>query len=56
VQNLWLAFSFNGIGMLLAITGLVSPVWAMVAMITSVSAVLLNSFGGNLLPKYSTAS
>ncbi len=56
VQNLWLAFSFNGIGMLLAITGLVSPVWAMVAMITSVSTVLLNSFGGNLLPKYSTAS
>jgi P-type E1-E2 ATPase len=56
VQNFWLAFSFNGIGMLLAITGLVSPVWAMVAMITSVSAVLLNSFGGKLLPKYSTAS
>ncbi len=56
VQNLWLAFSFNGIGILLAITGLVSPVWAMVAMITSVSAVLLNSFGGKLLPKDSTAS
>ncbi len=56
VQNLWLAFSFNGVGILLAITGLVSPVWAMVAMITSVSAVLLNSFGGKLLPKDSTAS
>jgi P-type E1-E2 ATPase len=53
-QNLWLAFSFNGIGILLAITGLVSPVWAMVAMITSVSSVLLNSFGGKLLPKESS--
>ena len=48
-QNLLLAFSFNGIGVPAAITGLVSPVWAMVAMITSVTAVLANSFGGRLL-------
>jgi heavy metal translocating P-type ATPase len=48
-QNLALAFSFNGIGVPAATTGLVSPVWAMVAMITSVTAVLLNSFGGRLL-------
>jgi len=50
VQNLTLAFSFNGIGVPLAATGLVHPVWAMAAMAGSVSAVLLNSFGGRLLP------
>ncbi len=49
-QNLVLAFTFNGIGVPLAVTGLVNPVWAMVAMAGSVSAVLLNSFGGRLLP------
>ncbi|MGH3452325.1 MAG: heavy metal translocating P-type ATPase [Haloechinothrix sp.] len=48
-QNLALAFSFNGIGVPAATTGLVSPVWAMIAMITSVTAVLLNTFGGRLL-------
>jgi len=48
-QNLLLAFSFNGIGVPAATTGLVSPVWAMIAMITSVTAVLANSFGGRLL-------
>jgi len=49
-QNLILAFSFNGIGVPLAITGLLHPVWAMVAMVASVSTVLINSFGGRLLP------
>lgn len=49
-QNLIIAFSFNGLGVPLAVTGLVSPVWAMVAMAGSVSTVLLNSFGGRLLP------
>ncbi len=44
VQNLILAFLFNGIGVPLAATGLLHPIWAMVAMISSVSAVLLNSF------------
>jgi len=44
VQNLVLAFSFNGIGVPLAISGLVRPAWAMVAMVASVSLVLLNSF------------
>ena len=48
-QNLLLAFSFNGIGVPAATTGLVSPAWAMIAMITSVTAVLANSFGGRLL-------
>jgi heavy metal translocating P-type ATPase len=51
VQNLWLAFFFNGVGVPLAATGLVHPVWAMIAMAASVTAVLLNSFGGRLLPK-----
>ncbi|MFQ5821135.1 MAG: heavy metal translocating P-type ATPase [Candidatus Heimdallarchaeota archaeon] len=55
VQNLLLAFSFNGIGVPAATTGLVHPVWAMVAMIASVSTVLLNSFGGRLLPTAKTS-
>ncbi len=49
VQNLWLAFFFNGVGVPLATTGLVHPSWAMIAMALSVSAVLANSFGGRLL-------
>lgn len=51
VQNLILAFSFNGVGVTAAISGLVHPVWAMIAMAASVSAVLLNSFGGQFLTK-----
>ena len=51
VQNLSLAFAFNGIGVPLATTGLVHPVWAMVAMLASVTTVLANSFAGRLLPK-----
>ena len=50
VQNLTLAFTFNGVGVLAAVTGLVHPVWAMIAMAASVSAVLLNSFFGRLIP------
>ncbi|KXA91745.1 ATPase P [candidate division MSBL1 archaeon SCGC-AAA259A05] len=50
-QNLTLAFSFNGVGVPASVTGLVHPVWAMIAMVASVSAVLLNSFGGRLIPK-----
>jgi P-type Cu+ transporter len=48
VQNLWLAFFFNGVGVPLAATGLVHPSWAMIAMAASVSTVLANSFGGRL--------
>lgn len=44
-QNLVLAFAFNGVGVPAATTGLVHPVWAMAAMATSVTTVLLNSFG-----------
>ncbi len=52
VQNLSLAFSFNGIGVPLATTGLVMPVWAMIAMAASVTTVLLNSFWGRLVPQF----
>ncbi|MDR8391491.1 heavy metal translocating P-type ATPase [Aliifodinibius sp. S!AR15-10] len=52
-QNLLLAFSFNGIGVPLATTGLLYPVWAMIAMVASVTAVLANSFWGRLISKTS---
>jgi heavy metal translocating P-type ATPase len=52
VQNLALAFTFNGIGVPLATTGLVPPVWAMIAMAASVTTVLLNSFWGRLIPRF----
>lgn len=55
LQNLWLAFFFNGVGVPLATTGLVHPSWAMIAMVLSVSLVLANSFGGRLL-KFRTES
>jgi heavy metal translocating P-type ATPase len=48
-QNLVAAFSFNGVGVAAAVTGLVHPVLAMVAMALSVSVVLANSFAGQLL-------
>jgi P-type E1-E2 ATPase len=48
-QNLVAAFSFNGVGVAAAVTGLVHPVLAMLAMVLSVSAVLANSFAGQLL-------
>jgi P-type E1-E2 ATPase len=48
-QNLVVAFAFNGIGVPAATTGFVHPVWAMIAMIASVSAVLINSFRGRML-------
>ena len=47
-QNLAIAFAFNGIGVPLAVTGLVQPTWAMIAMISSVSIVLANSFATRL--------
>ena len=48
-QNLAAAFSFNGIGVAAATTGLVHPVFAMIAMVVSVSVVLANSFAGQLI-------
>jgi heavy metal translocating P-type ATPase len=46
VQNVALAFLFNGIGVPLAATGLLYPVWAMAAMATSVTTIFLNSLWG----------
>ncbi len=43
LQNVTLAFLFNGIGIPIAATGLVYPVWAMVAMAVSVTAIFFNS-------------
>jgi Cu+-exporting ATPase len=51
--NVALALTFNGVGVLAAVTGLVAPVWAMVAMAVSVSVVLTNSFAGRLMPRSS---
>jgi heavy metal translocating P-type ATPase len=45
-QNVALAFTFNGIGIPLAATGLVYPVWAMAAMAASVTSLFINSLGG----------
>jgi len=45
-QNVGLAFLFNGIGIPLAATGLLVPVWAMVAMAASVTAIFSNSLWG----------
>jgi P-type E1-E2 ATPase len=47
VQNVSLAFCFNGVGIPLAATGLVHPVWAMVAMAVSVTAIFINSLWGH---------
>ncbi len=46
VQNVVLAFLFNGVGIPLAATGLIHPVWAMVAMAVSVTAIFINSLWG----------
>jgi Cu+-exporting ATPase len=46
VQNVSLAFLFNGIGVPLAATGLVYPVWAMAAMAVSVTMIFFNSLWG----------
>ncbi len=46
LQNVTLAFLFNGIGIPLAATGLIYPVWAMAAMAVSVTAIFFNSLWG----------
>lgn len=46
VQNVALAFLFNGIGIPAAATGLVYPVWGMVAMAASVTTIFINSLWG----------
>ncbi len=47
VQNVSLAFLFNGIGIPAAATGLVHPIWGMVAMATSVTLIFINSLWGH---------
>lgn len=46
VQNVTLAFLFNGVGIPAAATGLVHPIWGMVAMATSVTSIFINSLWG----------
>jgi heavy metal translocating P-type ATPase len=46
VQNVCLAVMFNGIGVPLAATGRVYPIWAMAAMAVSVTAIFFNSLRG----------
>ena len=46
LQNVILAFLFNGVGIPAAATGLVYPVWAMAAMAVSVTAIFVNSLWG----------
>jgi heavy metal translocating P-type ATPase len=46
VQNVFLAFLFNGIGIPAAATGLVYPIWGMVAMAASVTTIFINSLWG----------
>lgn len=46
LQNVSLAFLFNGMGVPLAATGLVYPVWAMAAMAVSVTTIFFNSLWG----------
>jgi len=46
VQNVFLAFLFNGLGIPAAATGLVYPIWGMVAMAASVTTIFVNSLWG----------
>ena len=46
IENVVLAFSFNGLGIPAAATGLVNPVWGMLAMAASVTAIFINSLWG----------
>ena len=46
VQNIGLAFAFNGVGIPIAATGLIDPIWAMLAMAVSVTAIFINSLWG----------
>jgi heavy metal translocating P-type ATPase len=46
VQNVSLAFLFNGLGIPAAATGLIYPIWAMVAMAASVTSIFINSLWG----------
>jgi P-type E1-E2 ATPase len=45
-QNVALAFTFNGVGIPIAATGILYPVWAMAAMAVSVTSIFANSLWG----------
>ncbi len=45
-ENITLAFLFNGVGVPVAAFGIVHPVWAMIAMAASVTAIFINSLWG----------
>jgi cation transport ATPase len=51
LRNVALALAFNGAGLLAALTGRVTPIWAMGAMAASVSLVVLSSLLARLLPE-----
>jgi len=53
-QDVALAFLFNGIGVPLAATGLLHPIWAMLAMVASVNTVFANSLRGKLSLLFAT--
>ena len=46
MQNVVLAFLFNGLGIPAAATGVVYPIWGMVAMAASVTTIFINSLWG----------
>jgi heavy metal translocating P-type ATPase len=46
LQNVFLAFTFNGIGIPAAATGLVYPIWGMLAMAASVTSIFINTLYG----------
>ncbi len=52
--NVVFAFLFNAVGVPIAATGLLYPIWAMVVMIVSVTAVLANSMWGRWSLVFST--
>lgn len=45
-QNVGLAFLFNGVDIPLAATGVLYPVWAVVAMAASVTTIFVNTLWG----------
>ena len=46
LQNVMLAFIFNGVGIPIAATGMIYPIWAMAAMAVSVTSIFFNSLWG----------
>ena len=49
IRNVFLALVFNGVGILAAVTGLLHPVWAMLAMALSLSAVLVHTLFSRII-------